>query len=169
VTNARTNLGSSPTDEDRAINRSTRGMRTIGMYEVVGGVVGFLTMAWVGTQHPGALPSGSLPLSVAPFATLALVGWLSVRKPSRGRNPSILCQLAQVVAWSAKGVVWKFAAGLYASATFFADRFSLFAGWDTSFLVGVGAPDQPFALTINFVPLCVIVALVRLAPGRSRS
>lgn len=157
----RPSLGDSPPPSD-SVGRRDSFLRLIGAYELLGGAVGLLTMTWIGVRYPRALPGQDLSLSLLPFGALVFAGWWLIREPRRSRVPSAMLQGGQIIAVSINGFVWKFSAGLYASLTLLADRTNLFAGWDTSFLIGLDARGQPFAFSLNVVPICLLLALWRL-------
>lgn len=152
-----------------AAPRRTSVLWMIGAYELLGGVVGLMTMLWIGLRYPRALPGQDLSVSLLPFGALMFAGLWLIREPRRSQAPSALLQLAQIVGISTHGFVWKFSAGLYASITLLGDRMNLFAGWDTSLLLGLQARGQPFAFSLNVVPICLLIAMWRfrrkLAPG----
>ncbi len=143
-------------------------VRVIGWYEVLAGVVGGVTFALLSLQHREALPGERFWIATLPFALLVTGGWALLNHKRSGLYLSLVLQTAQIVAWSLRGSVWKFSTGLYCSLGVVNGKFSLFAGWDTSFLVGYKASDQPAAVLVNVVPLVVALLLLRVWSGRRR-
>jgi hypothetical protein len=116
----------------------------------------------LGLQHREALPGERFWIATLPFALLVTGGWALLNYRRSGLFLSLGLQGAQLVAWSLGGSVWKFSAGLYCSLGVVNEKLSFFAGWDTSFLVGYEAADQPTAVVVNVVPLVVAFLLLRV-------
>jgi hypothetical protein len=91
----------------------------------------------LGLQHCEALPGERFWIATLPFALLVTGGWALLNHSQSGLYLSLALQAAQIAAWSLSGSVWKFSAGLYGSLGLVNRKFSLFAGWDTSFSGGV--------------------------------
>jgi hypothetical protein len=136
--------------------------RAIGMLEIVGGVTGCATVVWFYLSgHEGGMPAGNVPLTLLPFGILTTAGIALIRSQQFGLRLSLAMQACQALAWTAWGTMWRFSAGPFLSVTLFADKTTIFAGWDTSFRLETVAADAPVSLTLNVIPILLGIVLWR--------
>jgi hypothetical protein len=79
----------------------------------------------------------------------------------------VALQVPQTVFWAVGGTVWKCEIGLFATLVRFGTLFGAFRGIDVTVSAGWGVTGAPFVLGVNFVPIVIIVLLLRSVGPRA--
>lgn len=120
-----------------------------------------MLLAWMGIRYPDSSPGGSLYTATLPFVGLAIAGWYCLKGNPKGVILSLVLQAAQICTISIESFVWQLSGGFYLSLGLSSSKLNLFAGWNTSFLLGFHASGQPAAFAVNLIPLAIVVLLIR--------
>lgn len=145
-------------------------VRGIAWLEVVGGVIGGLSIGWFHLLREGKPFDETLQLRLLPFAILT-TGGLGLLKSKRiGLHLSVLMQAAQALAWQVGGTTWRFCAGPFIALTLFWDKTSIYGGWDSTIAWGKSSVGAPGFVSLNLISLPLWYILWRhLRSGASHS
>jgi hypothetical protein len=143
-----------------------RRAKPIAWLEVVGGLVGCLSMAWYHLSRGYSIQQ--LELRLLPFALLVSAGIALLRSSRTGLIGSIFMQVAQGLAWHAGGTTWRFCAGPFVALTLFAKKTSLYAGWESSIAWGVDLQTGAGFVSFNLISWVLAYVLCRELAGGAK-
>ena len=157
-----------PARISRRIWGDTPLVRTLGVYQCYSGIVGLAALLDVAPrlmlQTPAAaLPSGLVLWTVVAvlMSSLALSGFLMLRRQRYGIAASVGVQLAQLLYFSVGPVSYLFFGGFYLGVAFELGTLTVSPGWQVYAELGE-ATGRTF-LGVNLVPLAILVLLKRSA------
>jgi hypothetical protein len=142
-----------------------RRAKGIAWLEVVGGLVGCVSIAWYQLSISHTIQQ--LELQLLPFGLLVSAGIALLRSKRTGLVGSIIMQAVQGVAWHAGQTTWRFCAGPFVSLTLFSEKTSFYAGWESSIAWGTDLKQAPRFVSFNLVS-CALAYLLWREVGRGR-
>jgi hypothetical protein len=154
--------------EGRPLDAAGRLARGIGWLEVVGGLVGCVSLTWYQLAKGGG--AARLGAQLLPFGLLISAGIALLRGRQSGLVGSIILQAAQALSWHTAASTWKFCAGPFVTLTFFYDKTSLFVGWESTIAWGVNLQPAHGFVSLNLISCALLWRLSReLNKCRSRA
>lgn len=136
-------------------------VRGIACLEIVGGIVGCLSIGWLYMVREGSAFDRNVQLTLLPFGLITTSGVALLRSQRVGLWLSLVMQTGQAVAWHLATTTWRFCAGPFISITFFPDTTSIFAGWHSSLAWGQVSDGAPAFVSLNLVSVVLGYTLWR--------
>jgi len=144
-------------------------LRSLGWYHLAGAAGGAVMTLWSASQG-GALVGGSLAFAAIPFALSAWAGRRLLADTPDARRIAVAVQVLQIPIVILPALVWKFVAGVIASATLTMTGLGLYVGAEATWFIGSGdLRGLPATLGINVAPLVIIVLLLRARVARENA
>jgi hypothetical protein len=147
-------------------NRASLNLKTLGVYQVGGGVIGFALTTWI------AAKLGSIPLLVLLLLLIAFglyvysiyCGVLCFQQNVAGLRYSLINQCLQLVSFAIGGFAFQYVSGIYLSMSFnFTEAFSLMFGLGiSSWQITIKGYTQLLIINFNIVALFLVIFIANL-------